>query len=48
MKIPAAGIVQNADKTGKIVLGATAAAVGVHAVVGIGKRLIKGKNERVS
>lgn len=44
VKIPAAGIIANADKVGKTVLGVTAAAVGIHAAVGIGKRLIKGKN----
>ena len=45
VKIPAGdGIVASADKVGKTVLGVTAAAVGIHAAVGIGKRLIKGKN----
>lgn len=44
VKIPAAGIVRSADKTGKIILGTTAAAIGVHAAVGIGKRIIKGKD----
>jgi hydrogenase small subunit/[NiFe] hydrogenase small subunit len=44
VKIPAAGIVRSADKTGKIILGTAAAAIGVHAAVGIGKRIIKGKD----
>jgi hydrogenase small subunit/[NiFe] hydrogenase small subunit len=44
VKIPSAGIIDSADKVGKTVLGVTAAAVGIHAAVGIGKRLIKGKN----
>ena len=33
----------DADSVGRKVLGVTAAAVGIHAAVGIGKRLIKGK-----
>jgi hydrogenase small subunit/[NiFe] hydrogenase small subunit len=37
------GIVDKATKTGKTILGVTAAAVGIHAAAGIGKRLIKGK-----
>jgi len=45
VKIPGSGIVDNADKIGTKVLGVTAAAVGIHAVVGIGKRLIKGKSD---
>lgn len=45
VKIPGTGIIDNADKIGKAVLGATAAAVGIHAVVGVGKRLIKGKKD---
>jgi hydrogenase small subunit/[NiFe] hydrogenase small subunit len=44
VKMPAGGIVESADKVGKTVLGVTAAAVGIHAAVGIGKRLIKGKD----
>jgi hydrogenase small subunit/[NiFe] hydrogenase small subunit len=45
VKIPGTGIVAGADKVGKTVLGVTAAAVGIHAAVGIGKRLIKGKDD---
>jgi hydrogenase small subunit/[NiFe] hydrogenase small subunit len=44
VNIPGAGIVASADKVGKTVLGVTAAAVGIHAAVGIGKRLVKGKD----
>jgi hydrogenase small subunit/[NiFe] hydrogenase small subunit len=44
VNIPGTGIVASADKVGKTVLGVTAAAVGIHAAVGIGKRLVKGKN----
>ncbi len=46
VKIPASGIVDSADKVGKTILGVTAAAVGIHAAVGIGKRLIKGKSDK--
>jgi len=45
VKIPGAGIVDDADRIGTKVLGVTAAAVGIHAAVGIGKRLIKGKSD---
>lgn len=45
VKIPGTGIIEDADSLGKKVLGVTAAAVGVHAAVGIGKRLIKGKDK---
>jgi hydrogenase small subunit/[NiFe] hydrogenase small subunit len=45
VKIPASGIIDSADKVGKTILGVTAAAVGIHAAVGIGKRLIKGKSD---
>ena len=45
VKIPGSGIIADADKVGKTILGATAAAVGIHAAVGIGKRLIKGKDQ---
>jgi len=45
VKIPGSGIVDNADNIGTKVLGVTAAAVGIHAAVGIGKRLIKGKSD---
>ncbi len=44
VNIPVAGIVAGADSVGKKVLGVTAAAVGIHAAVGIGKRLVKGKS----
>lgn len=43
VKIPGTGIIDDADKIGKTVLGVTAAAIGVHSAVGIGKRLIQGK-----
>ena len=45
VKIPGAGIIADADKVGRTILAATAAGVGIHAAVGIGKRLIKGKKE---
>ena len=45
VKIPGSGIIADADKVGRTVLGVTAAAIGVHAAVGIGKRLIKGKKD---
>ena len=45
VKIPGAGIISDADDLGKKVLGVTAAAVGIHAAVGVGKRLIKGKSD---
>jgi hydrogenase small subunit/[NiFe] hydrogenase small subunit len=45
VKIPGgSGIIANADSVGKKVLGITAAAVGIHAAVGVGKRLVKGKD----
>ncbi len=43
VKIPGAGIVADADKIGTTVVAAAAAGVGIHAAVGIGKRLIRGK-----
>jgi hydrogenase small subunit/[NiFe] hydrogenase small subunit len=43
VKIPGTGIIGDADSVGRKVLGVTAAAVGIHAAVGIGKRLVKGK-----
>jgi len=46
VKIPGSGIIADADSVGRKVLGVTAAAVGIHAAVGIGKRLIKGKEEK--
>ncbi len=45
VKIPGAGIIEDADTVGKTILAATAAGVGIHAAVGIGKRLVKGKKE---
>ena len=45
VKIPGTGIIAEADSIGKKVLGVTAAAVGIHAAVGIGKRLITGKGD---
>ncbi len=44
VKIPGTGIIADADSLGKKVLGVAAAAVGIHAAVGIGKRLVKGKD----
>ncbi|PID41163.1 MAG: Ni/Fe hydrogenase [Proteobacteria bacterium] len=45
VKIPGSGIIADADSLGTKVLGVTAAAVGIHAAVGVGKRLIKGKSD---
>ncbi|PIE69286.1 MAG: Ni/Fe hydrogenase [Deltaproteobacteria bacterium] len=47
VKIPGGnkGIVASADSIGKKILGVTGAAIGIHAAVGIGKRVIKGKSE---
>jgi Ni,Fe-hydrogenase I small subunit len=39
------GIVASADSAGKKILGIAGAAVGIHAVVGIGKRILKGKSD---
>ena len=44
VRIPGTGIVEDADNVGKKILGVTAAAIGVHAAVGIGKGLIKGRS----
>ncbi len=44
VKIPGSGVITDADNVGKKILGVTAAAVGIHAAVGVGKRIIKGKN----
>ncbi len=45
VKIPGReGIVSGADSAGAKILGITAAAIGVHAAVGVGKRLLKGKS----
>ncbi len=47
VKIPGnRGIVSSADSAGKKILGITAAAIGIHAAVGIGKRVIKGKADQ--
>ncbi len=40
------GIVQSVDDAGKALLGVTAAAIGVHAALGIGKKLKKGGSEQ--
>ncbi|MFN2354068.1 MAG: hydrogenase small subunit [Desulfopila sp.] len=45
VKIPGTGIIEDADSVGRKVLGVTAAAVGIHAAVGVGKRLVKGKKD---
>jgi hydrogenase small subunit/[NiFe] hydrogenase small subunit len=45
VKIPGSGVIADADSVGKKILGVTAAAVGIHAAVGIGKRLVKGKGK---
>ena len=45
VKIPGAGIIADADELGKNVLIGTGAAIGIHAAVGVGKRLIKGKSD---
>ena len=39
------GIVTSADSAGKKILGIAGAAVGIHAAVGIGKRILKGKSD---
>ena len=44
VKIPAGGgVIADAGSAGAKILGVTAAAVGIHAAVGIGKKLAKGK-----
>lgn len=45
VKLPGAGVVTDADSAGKKILGIAAAAAGIHAAVGIGKRLVKGNQE---
>jgi len=45
VKIPSSGIVASADGIGKKILGVTAAAIGLHAAFGVGKRFIKGGND---
>jgi hydrogenase small subunit/[NiFe] hydrogenase small subunit len=45
VKIPGTGIIADADSVGTKVLGVTAAAIGIHAAIGIGKRLITGKGK---
>jgi hydrogenase small subunit/[NiFe] hydrogenase small subunit len=42
VKIPGLGGVTDIDRAGKTILGVAAAAVGIHAAVGIGKKMIKG------
>ena len=42
VKIPGTGIAGDIDTTGKTILGVAAAAVGIHAAVGIGKKIAKG------
>ena len=45
VKIPGTnGIVQQVDSAGKKILGVAAAAAGIHAAVGIGKRMVKGSS----
>ncbi|MFZ5764857.1 MAG: hydrogenase small subunit [Thermodesulfobacteriota bacterium] len=39
------GIVASAESAGKKILAVTGAAIGIHAAVGIGKRLVKGKQD---
>ncbi len=46
VKIPGTGIIEDADNIGKVLVGATAVGVGLHAAVGIGKSLIKGKGKQ--
>lgn len=45
VSIPGTGIIADADSAGIKILGVAAAAAGIHAAVGIGKSLIKGKDE---
>ncbi|PIE68496.1 MAG: Ni/Fe hydrogenase [Deltaproteobacteria bacterium] len=45
VKIPGTGIIEDADNIGKAVLTATAAGVGIHAAVGIGKKMVQGKKD---
>jgi hydrogenase small subunit/[NiFe] hydrogenase small subunit len=46
IKIPGgSGIIADAGSVGTKVLGVTAAAVGIHAAVGIGKKLVQGKKD---
>jgi len=45
VQIPGSGIVEDADSAGMKILGVTAAAAGIHAAVGIAKRVVKGKGE---
>lgn len=45
VSIPGTGIIEDADSVGRKILGVTAAAIGIHAAVGVGKRLVKGKGK---
>ncbi len=45
VSIPGTGIITDADSAGKKILGVAAAAAGIHAAVGIGKSMIKGKDK---
>ncbi|MBU0959922.1 MAG: hydrogenase small subunit [Proteobacteria bacterium] len=45
VSIPGTGIIADADSAGLKILGVAAAAAGIHAAVGIGKSLIKGKDK---
>jgi len=44
----AGGAVQGANSAGMKILGVTAAAVGIHAVVGIGKKVLGGGKDKTS
>lgn len=43
VQIPGSGVVEDADSAGKKILGVAAAVAGVHAAVGIAKKVTKGK-----
>jgi len=44
VQIPGSGIAEDVDSAGKKILGVAAAAAGIHAAVGIAKRVAKGKD----
>jgi hydrogenase small subunit/[NiFe] hydrogenase small subunit len=44
--IPGTGIIADADSAGKKILGVAAAAVGIHAAVGIGKSIKNRKKDK--
>jgi hydrogenase small subunit/[NiFe] hydrogenase small subunit len=44
----AGGAVEGANSAGKKILGITAAAVGIHAAVGIGKKIISGGKSKTT